>query len=144
LTQTIQQIISAAFTIIGVVADGKQPTATQSAKGLEILNDNMLTQQRDGWHLGWYPITSITSLPNPAPLRDEDIGDVKLCLCAWLCVAYGVTLAPSPDPNDPTSLINQIKAAFTRLNKRSLLYTESDLGELQRPQGGPWGGPNWL
>jgi hypothetical protein len=144
VTQTIQQILAASFTLIGVVADGKQPNATQSAKGLELLNDNLLTQQRDGWHLGWYPITSITNLPSPAPLRDEDIGDVKLVLCSWLAPAYGITIPPSPDPNDPSALINQIKMAFTRLTKRSLLYTESDLGELQRPQGGPWGGPNWL
>jgi hypothetical protein len=31
-----------------------------------------------------------------------------------------------------------------RLTKRYLRYTECDLGELSRPQSGPWGGPNWL
>jgi hypothetical protein len=30
------------------------------------------------------------------------------------------------------------------MNKRYLKRTECDLGELSRPQGGPWGGPNFL
>lgn len=141
MSQTNTQIIAAAFTLIGVVADGRQPTASQTAKGLEILNDNMMTQQRDGWNLGWF---TQLNLANAAPLQDTDIGDVKLCLASWLAPAYGVTIEPSPDPEDMTNLGNQIKAAFRRLNKRSLKYTECDLGELSRPQGGPWGGPNWL
>jgi hypothetical protein len=39
---------------------------------------------------------------------------------------------------------NQIKAAFRRLNNRYLKFAESDLGELSRSQGGPWGGPNYI
>lgn len=143
MTKTNQQVITDAFTLIGVVADGKQPTPSQSATGIATLNDNMLTQQRDGWQLGWYPQT-ISNLTSLAPLRDEDIGDVTLCLCGWLAPRFSVVIAPDPDPMSIGSLSNQIKMAFTRLNKRSLRYTEADLGELQRPQGGPWGGPNWL
>jgi hypothetical protein len=143
MAKTNQQIITDAFTAIGVVADGRAPTPTQSAKGMEKLNDNILDQQRDGWHLGWFPQT-VVNLPQNAPLRDEDINAVTLCLCAWLAPYYGITIPEAPDPNDPTVLANQIRDAFRRLNKRSLLYTESDLGELQRAQGGPWGGPNWL
>lgn len=143
LTKTNQQIVTEAFTLIGVVADGKQPTPSQSSRGIDTLNDNLLTQQRDGWSLGWYPQT-VANLTSLAPLRDEDIGDVTLCLGSWLAPKFGVTIAPDPDPENPGSLANQIKWAFMRLTKRYVRYTESDLGELSRAQGGPWGGPNWL
>lgn len=143
MAQTNSQVISDAFTMIGVVADGRSPTPTQLARGMTLLNDNLLTQQRDGWKLGWYPQT-VANLAQNTPLRDEDIGDVKLALCAWLSSSYGITIEPDPDPTGESSLANQIKNAFTRLNKRSLQFNDSDLGELSRPQGGPWGGPNWL
>ncbi len=139
MTKTNQQIITDAFNYAGIVADGKQPTPSQSGIGMGRLNDNLLTQQRDGWHLGWYPQT-IANLNQNAPLRDEDIGDVTLCLCAWLLAWYRRKLPPVTDPNDPTNLQNQIKDAFRRLNKRSLLFMESDMGELQRAQSTPWGG----
>lgn len=141
MSATISAIITEAFQKLGVVAEGRAPTATQTANGLTILNDNLLTQQRDGWRLGWYPQTNVANL---APLRDEDIGDVKLCLCAWLSPDYGVTIPPATSPDDRSSLSAQIENAFRRLNKRSLAFTECDLGELSRPQGGPWGGPNYL
>ena len=145
MAQTNMQIISDAYSLIGVVADGKSPTPTQQQTGITTLNDNLLTQQRDGWNLGWYPQT-IATIANTAPLRDEDIGDVKLCLCAWLAPKMGVVIPPPPPtrPDDPLSLANQIKDAFRRLSKRSLRYVEADLGELSRAQGGPWGGPNWF
>lgn len=142
MSKTNQQIITDAFTLAGVVAEGKQPTPSQSGIGMGRLNDNLLTQQRDGWRLGWYPQT-VANLNSNAPLRDEDIGDVTLCLCAWLLAWYRRKLAPVTDPNDPTAIQNQIKDAFRRLEKRSLLYMDSDLGELSRPQSGPWGGPGF-
>lgn len=142
MTKTNQQIINDAFTTLEVVADGKQPNASQSAMGISTLNDNLLTQQRDGWKLGWYP-QSVANLNGTAPLRDEDIGDVMLCLVAWLAPKYGVDIPPAQDPSDPIALSNQIKDAFRRLTKRSGLYVESDLGELSRAQGGPFGGPGF-
>jgi hypothetical protein len=149
VTQTLQQLITAAYILIGVVADGKAPSPYQSQKGYEVLNDNLLTQQRDGWNLGWYPQSGTIGAINlgaNAPLRDEDIGDVKLALCSWLAPHMGVTIPPPPmtNPDDPLSLSVQIRNAFIRLTKRSLRYVEADLGELSRPQGGPWGGPNWF
>jgi hypothetical protein len=144
MTQTITQIINEAFTKVGIVADGKAPSPTQAATGLTILNDNLLTQQRDGWHLGWYPQTNAAAI---APLRDEDIGDVKLCLTAWLAIHYGITIPASSNPydqDDQMSLAAQIKSAFRRLSKRSLWSVDADFGELSRAQGGPWGGPNWM
>ncbi len=144
MTQTNQQIITEAFQILGVVREGRAPTATQSANGMTVLNDNLLTQMRDGWgNIGWYPQT-VAQLNSIAPLKDEDIADVKYVLAAWLSVRYGVTIPPPESPDDEFSLAGMIRGAFRRLTKRYLKYTECDLGELSRPQGGPWGGPNWL
>ena len=144
MTQTNQQIITESFQILGVVREGRQPTATQSANGMTILNDNLLTQMRDGWgNIGWYPQT-IAQLNSTAPLKDEDIADVKYILAGWLAARYGVTIPPSPDPVNGLDLAALIFQAMRRLTKRYLQYTECDLGELSRPQGGPWGGPNWL
>jgi hypothetical protein len=143
VAQTNQQIITEAFQILGVVREGRQPTPTQSANGMTVLNDNLLTQMRDGWgNLGWYPQTTL-QLNSTAPLKDEDIADVKYCLAGWLGVRYGVTITPPMGPDDEFSLGALIKGAFRRLTKRYLKYTEADLGELSRPAGGPWGGPGF-
>jgi hypothetical protein len=143
-TQTTQQIITEAFLNIGVVSSGRNPTSTQSNTALTVLNDNLLTQMRDGWWtLGWYPQTQ-AQLNGAAPLWDQDVADIKLCLSAWLAPKFGRKIEPSPDPNDQSSLAVQIKEAFRRLDKRYSQRTECDLGELSRAQGGPWSGPNWL
>ena len=142
MAQTNQQIITESFQILGVVREGRQPTPTQSANGMTILNDNLLTQMRDGWgNIGWYPQT-IAQLNSIAPLKDEDIADVKYVLAGWLSARYGVTIPPSMGDSD-FDLGSLIKGAMRRLTKRYLRYTECDLGELSRPEGGPWGGPGW-
>lgn len=141
MSTVLSAIITDAFVLLGVVADGRSASPNQMQTGMTTLNNNLLSQQRDGWRLGWYPQTNPAAI---APLRDEDIADVTYCLAAWLAPRYGVAIASSPDPNDEASLANQIKGAFIRLTKRSIPYSEADLGELSRPQGGPWGGPNWL
>jgi hypothetical protein len=143
VAQTNQQIITESFQILGVVGEGRAPSPTQSANGMTILNDNLLTQMRDGWgNIGWFPQT-VAQLNSTAPLRDEDIADIKYVLAAWLSVRYGITITP-PSPDDEFSLGGMIRGAFRRLTKRYLKYTECDLGELSRAQGGPFGGPNWL
>ena len=143
MAQTNQQIITESFQIIGVVREGRQPTPTQSANGMTIMNDNLLSQMRDGWrNLGWYPQT-IAQLNSTSPLKDEDIAPVKYILAGWIGPRYGVTIPPSMDP-DGTDLGSLIKTSMRQMNKRYLQYVECDLGELSRPQGGPWGGPNWL
>lgn len=142
MAQTNQQIITESFQILGIVREGRQPTPTQSANGMTILNDNLLTQMRDGWgSISWYPQT-IAQLNNIAPLRDEDIADVKYILAGWISARYGVTIAPSMD-NEGFDLGSLIKGAMRRLTKRYLRFTECDLGELSRPAGGPWGGPGF-
>lgn len=143
MAYTNQQIINEAFQAIGVVGDGRTPTPIQSATGMRLLNNGILSEQRDGWKLGWYPQTT-TNLNSTAPLRDEDIREVILVLASWIAGNYSITIPEAQDPNDDAALSNQIKKAFRLLTKRSLLFTECDLGELSRSQGGPWGGPNWL
>lgn len=143
MTSTIQAMITEAYQKIGIVSEGRAPTPTQSANALTIMNDNLLTQMRDGWGgIGWFP-QSQANLNSNAPLKDEDIGDVKLMLASWIAVHYGIAIKGSPDPNDLTALGNQIQGAYRRLNKRYLRYVECDLGELSRPTGGPWGGLAW-
>jgi hypothetical protein len=140
-TYTNQQIVTRSFQKLGITAEGRQPSATQSQNGLVILNDNMLA---DGWRdIGLYPQT-ISQLSSVAPVQDTDVADIILILASWLAPDYGRKIEPAMDPTDPTKLSNQITWAFQRLNKRYLRRTESDLGELSRAQGGPYGGPNFL
>ncbi len=143
MATTNQAIITEAFQKLGVVREGRAPTATQSANGMTILNDNLLTQMRDGWgNIGWYPQT-VAQLNSIAPLKDEDIGDIKWVLAGWISPAYGITIPPSPDPENGYDLGAQIFRANRRLTKRYLKYTECDLGELSRANGGLWGGSYW-
>ena len=84
-------------------------------------------------------------LNNPAPLNDSDMADIKYLLAGWIASRYGIRIPD--DPNDPmnlTTLGGQIRNSMRRMNKRYLKRVECDLGELSRPQGGPWGGPNYL
>lgn len=145
MTTTTQAIITESFQLLGVVREGRAPSPTQSANGLTILNDNIATQQKDGWSLAWWPQT-VAMLTNNAPLNDSDIADIKYLLAGWIALRYGITVPDNPndDLTAPTSLGGQIRASMRRMNKRYLKRVECDLGELSRPQGGPWGGPNYL
>ena len=145
MNTTIQQIITDAFQLLGVVREGRQPTPTQSANALTTLNDNLATQMKDGWgNIGWYPQT-VAGLNNPAPLQPADVADVKYLLAGWLAMRYGIQVPDNPnDQTDMTTLGGQIRSSLRRMNKRWLKRTECDLGELSRPQGGPWGGPSWM
>ncbi len=134
MTQTNLAVLTFAFQKAGIVDELQSPTAAQAANGLTIMNDFLLTQNVDGMRLGYYPQTNLQS---NIPIKDADIGDVKLILIPQIAVAYGITLA------DPV-LLDLISEASRRLTKRSIQLVECDLGELSRPQGGPWGGPNWL
>jgi hypothetical protein len=137
---TNQAIITEAFQLIGVVSEGRQPTPTQSANAITIMNDNIATQMTDGWgNIGWWP-QSVATLNNPAPLKQADIADIKLLTASWLAPRYGIHDMAASRPD----LVKLINEAQTRMNKRYLKRTECDLGELSRPQGGPWGGPNYF
>lgn len=145
MNPTNQAIITESYQLVGVVREGRQPTPTQSANGLTILNDNLATQMKDGWgNIGWYP-QPVTNLNSTAPLNQSDIADIKYLLAGWIAMRYGIRIPDDPnDQTDMTTLGGQIRASLRRMNKRYLKRTECDLGELSRPQGGPWGGPNWM
>jgi len=134
VTQTNLQIITSAFQRVGIVDETASPSAEQGANGLQILNDYLLNQARDGMRLGWWTQTNLAA---NAPLRDEDIWGVKMLLARQLASNYGITI------QDPI-LLKDIDDAEKMLTKRSLQYYESDLSEWPRPQGGPWGGPSWI
>lgn len=136
MTSTIQAMITEAYQKLGIVSEGRPPTPTQSANALTITNDNILTQMRDGWGgLGWFPQVP-ANINNNAPLKDEDIGDIKLMMAFWISVHYGVQVSPT--------LGAQIEDANRRLTKRYVRYVECDLGELSRAQGSPFGGAGWI
>ncbi len=131
MTQQVSQIITDAYRLIGVVDEEETPTPAQSNSALTLLNDMLLNEAADGLRLGWFPQISITA---NAPLRDEDFFGVKLMLAERLAPRCGIAIT---DPD----LLSQIGDAKRQLTKRAIKYFESDLGELSRPQGGPWGGP---
>ena len=132
MTQLVLQIVTEAFQKIGVVDETAAPSPAQGANGLQVLNDMLANEAADGMRLGWWPQAS---LANTAPLRDQDIYGVKLLLAANLAPLYGIDLTKS----NP-ALLEIASEAKRQMVKRSIRYFESDLGELQRPQAGPWGG----
>lgn len=136
MPQTNNQIVTEAYQLVGIVADGKPCTPTQGQLGVTALNDMLLSEAVDGMRLNWIPQTFSTQWNSNAPLADSNIGDVKYMLCVRLAVRNGITI------EDPM-LLQEISNAIGRLNKRSLRMFESDLGELQRPQSGISGTGGW-
>lgn len=128
------EIITFSYQKIGVIDENSSPSNEQGIVALTVLNDYLLNEAADGMRLGWFTQT-LTSAT--APLRAEDVHGVKLLLANQLAVHYGITIA------NPL-LVQEIQTAKTQLVKRSLRYSELDFSELSRPQGGPWGGPNWI
>lgn len=131
----VLEIITDAMQLIRMIDQNESPSAEQGAQGLRILNDMLLNEAADGLRLGWFPQTAVTSV---APLRPQDLYGVKRMLAMALATANGINLAK----DDPV-LYGEIIEAKRQLVKRSIRYFESDLGELQRPQGVAWG-PNWI
>jgi hypothetical protein len=128
------EIISFAYQKIGVIDENSSPSFEQGQTALTVLNDYLLNEAADGMRLGWFTQTQTSAT---APLRPEDVHGVKMLLCNQLAVHYGITI------QNPL-LMMEIQTAKTQLVKRSLRYSEVDFSELSRPQGGPWGGPNWI
>lgn len=131
----VLEIITDAMQLARMIDQNELPSAEQSAQALRILNDMLLNEAADGLRLGWFPQSAVTNI---APLRPQDIYGVKRMLCAALATANGINLAK----DDPV-LYADVVEAKRQLVKRSVRYFESDLGELQRPQGVAWG-PNWI
>lgn len=130
------EIITYAYMKIGVVDENSSPSNEQGVVGLNVLNDYLLNEAADGMRLGWWKQTSLSAT---APLKDSDIWGVKLLLAVALAAHYGIEL----EKDNPKLIVDSAEAK-RQLVKRALLYSEADFSELSRPQGGPWGGPNWI
>lgn len=137
MTVLISQVIGAAFQQVGIVDETQAPSAAQMQNGLYILNNYLANQAADGMRLGWYAQTNVA---NVAPLRDQDIWGVQWLLSGQLLLNYGITLDATPQ--NEVRMAN-IAEAERMLTKRSIKYFESDLSELSRAEGSPWGGPGW-
>lgn len=131
---TNQQVVTLAFQRAGIVDETRQPTSVQGANGLQILSLYLLARQRAGLRLGWYAQTNLAAT---FPLRDEDVNDVILLLVSQLSTAYS---APITDE----VLAQDISNADKRLVKAYFRFPECDFSDFPRPQGGPFGGPNWI
>lgn len=131
---SVLEILTFAYQKIGVIDENSSPSNEQGQTALTVLNDYLLNEAADGMRLGWFTQTSLSAT---APLKPEDIHGVKMLLAKQLAAHYGITI------QDPI-LLQEIETAKTQLVKRSLRYSEADFSELSRPQGGPWGGPNWI
>ncbi len=136
MAQLVQQVIADAFQAAGITDETQGPSPEQTANGLTVLNDMLLNEAADGLRIGWWPQTNVA---NTAPLRDSDFYGVKLMLAFALAPRYGIDLV-----KDNPMLLEEMNEAKRQLVKRSLKYFESDLGELQRPQAGPWGGAGYF
>jgi hypothetical protein len=128
------ELITYAYQKLGVIDENSSPSNEQGQVGLTVLNDYLLNEGADGMRLGWFTQSNIAA---NAPLRPEDVHGVKMLLCKQLAAHYGITIT---NPG----LLEEIIEAKRQLVKRSLRYSEADFTELSRPQGGPWGGPNWI
>lgn len=133
MPETNLSILTGAFRKAGIVDETESPSPAQTADGLVLLNNYLLNQAADGLRLGWYPQTNPAAT---APLKDADIHNVKMMLTKQLAISYDVEIK-SP------LVLQEIADAERMLTKRYLRYFESDLSELSRAQGAPWGGPGW-
>lgn len=129
------QVISDAYRVVNIIDENEAPTAAQANLALSVMNDMLANEAADGMRLGYYPQTLLSAI---VPLRDQDIYGVKLMLAKKLAMRFGVQIAPDSD------LMTEMRESYRQLVKRSIRYMESDLGELQRPQAGPWGGAGYF
>lgn len=127
MSETVSQIIQFALLKCNVIDESSQPSAEQGTTALTTLNNMLADLAADGVHIGWFPQTDPASA---APLKDQDIGPVKLLLTAELAAHYGIELSPL--------LIASIERSDRRLRKRAVRYSEADMSELPRAQGPGW------
>lgn len=128
------EIIADAYQLIGVIDENSAPSNEQGVTALSVLNDYLLNEAADGMRLGWFRQSILQAC---TPLKDEDVYGVKILLALQLAARYGITIQNQ-------QLLEAGIVAKTQLVKRALRYSEADFSEFPRPQGGPWGGPNWI
>jgi hypothetical protein len=125
------EICTDAARLVNIIDEITSLSPEQGEQALTALNDMLLDYARDGIDVGWYAQTDLSAT---APLEDEDVRCVKLCLAKELAARNG--LLPTLDQE----LKDEMKAAYQKLSKRTQTYFESDLSGLPIPQGSYWGG----
>ncbi len=133
MTTLNSDIIDEALQKVGILDQTQTPDPTTQARALTIMNDYLAMKRLDGWYIGYYPQTAVT---DNSPLRDEFIHPIKLVLAREYAINFG---QPIQDP----LLVKAIQDAEDILVKACRRTVLSDLSELSRPQGGPWGVITW-
>jgi hypothetical protein len=128
------QVITDAYRVVNIIDETEAPTAAQANLALSVMNDMLANEAADGLRLGYFPQTLLSAI---CPIRDQDAYGVKLMLAKKLALRFGIAIT---DENMKVEMAE----SYRQLVKRAIRYTESDLGELQRPQAGPWGGAGYF
>ena len=124
MSATNLELVQYALLKLNVNAEAALPSAEQGVVCLNVCNDMMANMSANGIKLGWFPQVNLQDI---SPLKNQDVGPVKLLLCASLAAHYGITANEL--------LLAEIEGAGLSLAKRALRYTEADLSELPRAQG---------
>ena len=127
MTTTVIDLITDACRLVNLIDENESPPPEMGIKCLHLLNELMADAQADGVQMGWYPIAD-ADISATAPLADEDIRAVKVCLAVEICPYFGV---------EPLQQLKDNAAdAYTKLVKRKVRYVESDVSFL--PQADAW------
>lgn len=126
---TVIDLITDTLRTINVIGSNKSPSAEQGISTLHMLNEFMADLESDGIRLGWYPIAD-ADISAVAPLEDQDIRGVKLCLAIEIAPYFGIEPIPQLKENAADAL--------AKLEKRAIEYFESDTTFLPTPDAQWW------
>lgn len=128
-TETVLDIITAAYRLNTVIDEISAPSAEQGQAALVYLNNMLSNLQADlQADLGWYNQTDIQAT---APLQDQDVMAVKFLLATHIAVNTGIPISP-----DLSAASNSAHRALT---KRYIKIIDTDLTNLPFAQGGLFG-----
>jgi hypothetical protein len=82
-------VIKSALSLLGVVAEGQEPSAEQAELSLEVMNDIFLDWSEDGLEVGQWPQTDLS-----AAFPAESVQTCKSTLAVHLAPHFG----KAPDP----------------------------------------------
>jgi hypothetical protein len=133
---TVIQLITDTLRMINVINANRAPSPEQGISTLHMLNEMMADWESSGLRLGWYPIAD-ADISAVAPLADEDIRGVKLCLAIEVAPYFGIQPIQQLQEN--------ALDARQSLQKRYVQYLESDTSFLPMADAyGPYGPWPWL
>lgn len=112
-------VITVAFRKANIVHERETLTSTQSAQGLELLNDMMSDWEEDGIELGFYPQTSLAAI---IPAEDKHLRGIKYNLARAVAADYSVDLAAEAR--------RIAELTFARLAKSTTEEIETDFSHM--------------